>query len=64
MLFAVLQSRKLKLCRGHLFSNVVKIMLFISDVQYYVRINLFKTAVCIHLFKIRGMLKPEHVKLK
>ena len=32
VIFAVLHSRKLKLCRGCLFSNAVKIMLFISDV--------------------------------
>ena len=41
---AGLHSRKLKLCRGHLFSNAVKIMLFISDVQYCVPIKLCKTA--------------------
>ena len=35
IVFAVLQLRRIKLCRGQLFSNVVKIMLFISDVQYY-----------------------------
>ena len=62
--FAVLHSRKLKLCRGHLFSNVVKIMLFISDVQYYVPIKLCKTAGSIHLFKITGSLKSENVKLR
>ena len=33
-IFAVLHSRKQKLYRGCLFSNAVKIMLFISDVQY------------------------------
>ena len=31
-IFAILQVRRIKLCRGQLFSNVVKIMLFISDV--------------------------------
>ena len=62
--FAVLHTRKLKLCRTHLFSNAVKIMLFISDVQFYVPIKLCKTAESIHLFKITGMLKPENVKLK
>ena len=44
VMFAVLHSRKLKLCRGHMFSNVVKIMMFISDIQYYVPIELCKTA--------------------
>ena len=39
IVFAILQLRRIKLCRGQLFSNVVKIMLFISDVQYYVPEN-------------------------
>ena len=34
VIFAVLHSRKLKLCREHLFSNAVKIVLFIFYVQY------------------------------
>ena len=29
--FSILNARKLELFRGHLFSNAVKIMLFISD---------------------------------
>ena len=62
VIFAVLHSRKLKLCRGHLYSNAVKIILFISYVQYYVPINLCKTAESIHLFKITGRLKPEYIK--
>ena len=62
-MFAVLHSRKFKLCRGHMFSNTVKIMIFISDVQYYVPIKLFKSAGSIHLFKITGTIKPENIKL-
>ena len=46
-----------------MFYNVVKIMIFISDVQYYVPIKLCKTAGHIHLFKIMEMLKPENIKL-
>ena len=37
--FAILQLRRIKLCRGQLFSNIVKIMLFISDVQYYIPVK-------------------------
>ena len=44
VIFAVLHSRKLKLWGGCLFSNAVKIMLFIFDVQYYVPIKLCKIA--------------------
>ena len=35
---AILHYRKSKLCRGCMFSNTVKIMIFISDVQYNVPI--------------------------
>ena len=49
--------------QGHKFSDAVKVMLFISDVQNYVLIKLCKTAGSIHLFKIKGMLKPEDIKL-
>ena len=46
-----------------MFSNAVKIMIFISDVQYYICMKLCKTAGSIHLFKLIGMLKPEDIKL-
>ena len=38
--FVLFNVRKLKLFRGHLVSNVVKVMLFISDGQYYVLVKL------------------------
>ena len=57
-----LHYRKSMLCRGYKFLNVVKIMLFISDVQNYVPTKLCKTAGSIHLFKIKGTLKPEKYK--
>ena len=38
-------------------------MLFISDVQNYIPIKLCKTSGSIHLFKIKGSLKPEDIKL-
>ena len=47
-----------------MFSNAVKIMLLISDVQYYVPIKLCKTVGSIHLLKIIGTLKLENVKLR
>ena len=46
-----------------MFSNAAKIMIFISDVQYYVPIKLCKTAGSIHLFKIIGTLKSEDIKI-
>ena len=44
IIFAILQVRRIKICRGQIFSNVVKIMLFISDIQYYIPVKLCKTA--------------------
>ena len=61
VMVAILHYRKSKLCRGHMFSNAVKIMIFTSDVQYYVPIKLCKTAGSIHLFKIVGTMKPENI---
>ena len=58
-----LHYRKSRLCKGYKFSNAVKIMLFISDVQTNVPIKLCKTAGSIHLFKIKGTLKPGNIKL-
>ena len=58
-----LHFRKSRLCRGYRFSNVVKIMLFISDVQNYVPIKLSKISGSIHLFKIKGTLKSRDIQL-
>ena len=63
VMVAILHYRKSKLYRGCMFSNIVKIMIFFSDVQYCVSIKLCKTAGSIHLFTIIGMLKPENIKL-
>ena len=58
-----LHYRKSKLCRGYRFSNIVKIVLFISDVQNYIPIKLCKTSGSIHLFKIKGTLRLGDIKL-
>ena len=63
LIFMILQVRRIKLYRGQLVLNVVKIMLFISDIQYNVPVKLCKTAGSIHLFKITGKLTPDKVKL-
>ena len=58
-----LHYRRSRLCRGYKFSIAIKIMLFISDVQKYSPIKLCKTSGRIHLFKIKGTLKSEDIKL-
>ena len=58
-----LHYRKSRLCREDRFSNVMKIVLFISDVQNYILIKLCKTSGSIHLFKVKGTLKSGDIKL-
>ena len=57
-----LHYRRSRLCRGYKFLNVIKIILFISDVQNYIPTKLCKTSGSIHLFKIKGALKSEDIK--
>ena len=56
--------RKTSFSKGCLFSNNTKILLFVSNTHSYVPIKLCRVARSIHLFKIRGRLNPEHVRLK
>ena len=63
VLVTFLHYRKSKFCKGHRFSNPVKIMIFISDIQNYIPIKLCKTAGSIHLFKNTGTLKAKNIKL-
>ena len=51
MLYLVTNKlRKTSFCKGHLFSNNTKILLFISNVHSYVPIKLCRVAGSIHLF--------------
>ena len=50
ILVTYLHFRKSRLCKGHRLSNVVTIMIFISDVHNYVAIKLCKATGSIHLF--------------
>ena len=63
MIVVLLHYRRLKFCRGYRFSNVVKIVLFISDVQHYIPVKLTKTSGSPHLFKLTGTLNSEDIKL-
>ena len=49
--FILATTIKCRIFRGHLFSNVVTVMLFFSDVEHYVPVKLCKTAGSIHLLK-------------
>ena len=47
-----------------LFSNVVKIKLFMADTQSYVPIDLTKIAGNVYMFKLTGALLLENINLK
>ena len=65
MLYLVTNKiRKTSFCKGHLFSNNTKILLFVSNTHSYVPIKLCRVAGSIHLFKIRGRLNPEDARHK
>ena len=65
MLYLVTNKiRKSSFFTGHFFSNNTKILLFASTTHSYVPIKLCRVARSIHLFRIKGRLKLENVKLK
>ena len=47
-----------------MFSNIVKIKLFIADTQSYVPLELNRIAGNVHLFKLTGLLHSDNVTLK
>ena len=63
MIVTFLHYRNSRFCKGHRFSNAVKVTIFISDVQNYVPVKLCKTAGSINLFNIKGTLKAGNIKL-
>ena len=65
MLYLVTNKiRKSGLFKGHLFSNNTKILLFVSNTHSYIPIKLCRVAGSNYLFRIKGRLNLENVKLK
>ena len=63
-LMTLTKIRKSRIFKGHLFSNMVKIKLFIANTLSYVPLDLNKIAGNVHLFKLTGALLLENVTLK
>ena len=61
---ALAKIRKSRIFKGQLFSNLVKIKLFIADTQSYVHLDLNKIAGNVHLFKLTGALLLENFTLR
>ena len=56
--------RKSRIFKGRLFSNTIKIKLFVVDNHCYIPLHLNKLADSIHLFKLHGTLTTENLVLK
>ena len=54
---------KMPIFRKYCYSNMIKIMLFFSDIKSYVPMRLCKTSGSIHLFKLTGSINKENIKL-
>ena len=63
-LMALAKLRKSRVFKGRLFSNTIKIKLFIVDNQCYIPLHLNKIAGSVHLLKLHGMLTKENLILK
>ena len=66
ILMALAKLRKNKIFKGRLllFSNTIKIKLFVADNQCYILLHLNKMTGSVHLFKLHGMLIKEKLTLK
>ena len=60
----LVKLKKSKVFQGHLFTNMVKIKLFLANTQSYVLLELNSEAGNVHLFKLSGALAVENFTLK
>ena len=64
IIFLVLERlNKMPIFDKYRYSNMIKIMLFISDIKSYVPVKICKTTGSIHLFKIKGNIQRDNLKL-
>ena len=63
MFLTIEKLYKMPIFRKYQYSNTIKIMIFISNIKYYVPIKLCKTSDSIHLFKLMGSINRENVTL-
>ena len=54
---------RMQMFRKYHYSNMIKIMIFISDIKLYVPIKLCRTSGSIHLFKLICSINKENITL-
>ena len=64
VMFLIIEKvHKMPIFRKHIYSNTIKVLIFISNIKSYVPIKLCKTTGSIHLFKLTGSLQREEIRL-
>ena len=60
---AIISVIRMPIFRKYRYSNTIKIMIFLSDINSYVPIKLCKNSGSIHLFKLTGSINKENITL-
>ena len=63
MFLTIEKLYKMPIFRKYCYSNTIKIMIFLSDIESYVPIKLCKTLGSIHLFQLMGSINRENITL-
>ena len=63
MFLTIEKLYKMPIFRKYHYSNIIKIMMFLSNIKSYVPIKLCKTSGSIHLFKSMGSKNRDNVTL-
>ena len=63
-IMAIAKVRKSRILKGKLFSNSIKVKLFIADNHCYIPLHLNKLAGSVHLLKLHGILTKENLILR
>ena len=63
-LMAFAKLRKSGIFKGKLFSNTIKVKLYVVDNHCYIPLHLHKLAGSVQLFKLHGILTKENLVLK
>ena len=63
-IMAIAKVRKSRIFKGKLFSNSIKVKLFIVDNHCYIPLHLNKLAGSVHLLKLHGILLKENLILR
>ena len=61
---AIAKVRKSRIFKGKLFSNSIKVKLFIANNHFYMPLHLNKLAGSVHLLKLHGIFTKENLILR